>query len=52
MAGDAKGVGANMYHERDEDENFMKLGGWTRNCGWTKNSSRLIVKLKSPRAFF
>jgi hypothetical protein len=51
VAGDAKGVGASMYHERDEDENFMQLGRWTKNCGWTNYFSTLTVKLNSPRAF-
>jgi hypothetical protein len=40
-----------MYHERDEDENFMQLGRWTKNCGWTNYFSTLTVKLNSPRAF-
>jgi hypothetical protein len=36
--------GANMYHERDEDEKFIQLGRWTRNCGWTKISQGFFFK--------
>jgi hypothetical protein len=34
--------GANKYHERDEDEKFMQLWRWTKNCGWTSKVAGLF----------